>query len=1007
MAVQAGFKRFRFFGTETREGVPTPADVSCSTAGGTLLWLGCKDGTVLCLASDLSLQGSFTAHQGTVHGLAWSKGKLLTVGQDGDGLRHLQLKGWSVHGLRPGASPVLVGASCRLLPNPPKAAAASSGASVEGSLSAVAMHCTDWPTVNVALGLSSGVVHTLRADVSKAKVTAPVPVATLRDGGGPGGITALHFLASSSSSSSSTGGGSSSAGAGATTGTAAATAAEHLHLFAVGSARLAAFDARTGHRVLDEECGAVRGCSAVSSGGELMLACPEAIYSYTVEEGRKAAFAVRGEKLAVAATRHYLTVVLADDQGGGGGGGPLQAAAVQVYDLQNKVVAASAPVQAPLRWMAAHTAPCTIDIADASGAVTRLVEKPFSEKLEALYKSRAYQLAVAVGQTEQVDAGTQAGIRRQYADFLYSKRDYDQAMEQYAATIGHLEPSYVIQRFLDVQRIHGLTDYLERLHAQGAASSDHTTLLLNCFTKLKDVAKLDAFIQGDGSMTRDSLHFDVDTAIKVCRSAGYYEHALYVALAAGQSATYLDILLEECERFSEGLEYVRGLSRPEAAASLQKYGKALLDHVPVETTALLMELCLRDPSNPAAHVANMADFTHLYADRPNDLRYACLTILNMNPDSPSRQTLYHTLLDLYLSPPSAAASAQGATAINAANDGAAAAGAGTGDAQQPSAAAAGQQGSGGEARASTAASASAAVAGQGRKGVGGGNGGGGGGSISSQQEALDLLKRGWPPGQEAAYDVDYALVASRMRGFRPGLLFLYENLRLYREAAAVLMDAGDHAGLIQACERFGDALTGGDPQLWHDALDYFASQPTDCSARVQELLERIEAGGILPPLVVLQILSRNSTFQLSLVKDYVTRQLAADNRSLRSDQEEAERLKAEMERTRHQVLRLQSEPVVFQSSRDSQTNAPLELPSVHFLCGHSYNLRTLGDGDVVCPLCAGEHRKAQELRRSNRASAADKDSFFKQLRAAPDGFGLVAEYFGKGLLNNTSVTTAS
>jgi hypothetical protein len=39
-------------------------------------------------------------------------------------------------------------------------------------------------------------------------------------------------------------------------------------------------------------------------------------------------------------------------------------------------------------------------------------------------------------------------------------------LHRYAATIGHLEPSYVIQRFLDVQRIHGLTDYLERLHAQ-------------------------------------------------------------------------------------------------------------------------------------------------------------------------------------------------------------------------------------------------------------------------------------------------------------------------------------------------------------------------------------------------------------------------------------------------------------------------------------------------------------------------------------------------------------
>lgn len=135
---------------------------------------------------------------------------------------------------------------------------------------------------------------------------------------------------------------------------------------------------------------------------------------------------------------------------------------------------------------------------------------------------------------------------------------------------------------------------------QGHASCDHTTLLLNCYTKLKDVAKLEAFIQGDGRLERGALNFDVDTAIKarglvfnsktrtrnaasvqsvqhtlcardmrslstvahqpppvlplpptaaqVCRSAGYFEHALYVALAAGESRAYLDILLEDCQR---------------------------------------------------------------------------------------------------------------------------------------------------------------------------------------------------------------------------------------------------------------------------------------------------------------------------------------------------------------------------------------------------------------------------------------------------------------------------
>ena len=59
-----------------------------------------------------------------------------------------------------------------------------------------------------------------------------------------------------------------------------------------------------------------------------------------------------------------------------------------------------------------------------------------------------------------------AEIQRRYADHLYNKHDYDGAMAQYVATIGQLEPSYVIKKFLDAQRIHNLTTYLEELHAQ-------------------------------------------------------------------------------------------------------------------------------------------------------------------------------------------------------------------------------------------------------------------------------------------------------------------------------------------------------------------------------------------------------------------------------------------------------------------------------------------------------------------------------------------------------------
>ena len=52
-------------------------------------------------------------------------------------------------------------------------------------------------------------------------------------------------------------------------------------------------------------------------------------------------------------------------------------------------------------------------------------------------------------------------FNRQYGDHLYSKRDYEGAIVQYIKTIGRLEPSYVIRKFLDAQRIHNLTAYLQ------------------------------------------------------------------------------------------------------------------------------------------------------------------------------------------------------------------------------------------------------------------------------------------------------------------------------------------------------------------------------------------------------------------------------------------------------------------------------------------------------------------------------------------------------------------
>jgi hypothetical protein len=75
-------------------------------------------------------------------------------------------------------------------------------------------------------------------------------------------------------------------------------------------------------------------------------------------------------------------------------------------------------------------------------------------------------------------------------------------------------------------------------------------------------------------------------------------------------------------RYDEGLEFIRGLNRREGAAALKQYGQVLLRHLPVETTAQLMGLCMAGGATGAGggdvsddYVADLAEFTHLYADR--------------------------------------------------------------------------------------------------------------------------------------------------------------------------------------------------------------------------------------------------------------------------------------------------------------------------------------------------------------------------------------------------------
>jgi len=353
----------------------------------------------------------------------------------------------------------------------------------------------------------------------------------------------------------------------------------------------------------------------------------DAVYCYN-PEGRGQCYAFEGKKRLLNWFRGYLTVV--SDEG-------LEKATVTVFDVQNKFIGFSAPVKPVLTVLSEWG---SIFLITQEGKLHQLVEKDTQAKLALLFKKNFYDVAIKIAKNQQYDAEGLVDIFRQYGDHLYNKGDQSGAIEQYVKTIGTLEPSYVIQKFLDAQKIHNLTAYLQALHRKGLASEDHTTLLLNCYTKLKDCSKLDEFI-----MTKDrEVDFDVDIAINVCRQAGYCKHAMALAEKHKKHDLYLKIVLENENDHRQALRYISGLPMTEAYVHMKKYGSVLIQNVPSESTEFLMTMCAASSSEEFD--CNPEEFIHLFINDQNAM-VSFLEHLVVSLPCVSK-TVYNTLIEYQL-----------------------------------------------------------------------------------------------------------------------------------------------------------------------------------------------------------------------------------------------------------------------------------------------------------------------------------------------------------------------
>ncbi|PHH68664.1 hypothetical protein CDD80_7363 [Ophiocordyceps camponoti-rufipedis] len=760
-----------------------------------------------------------------------------------------------------------------------------------------------------------------------------------------------------------------------------------------------------------EDAGCAVGCMTLDdNSGQVIVAREDAIYTYSVD-GRGPPRAYESPKSLIALYQGYVALACPSSGSGGrepepmrrfGGDTLLEASSFVLLDTDLRLIAHTETLIYPVRFVISVWG--LLFTLDLQGKVNQYREKALQQRLEMLYQRNMFPLAIELAQNSGLDFKQQSLIYRKFGDHLYQKGDYDGAMVQYIRAIDTTEPSQVIRKFLDTQRIHNLIQYLEQLHEHRKATADHTTLLLNCYAKLKDIDKLETFIKSPGD-----LKFDLDTAIAMCRQGGYYEQAAYLAKRHGETELVVDILIEDSKSYAEALNFVWQQDPEIAYPCLQKYARVLIENCPQDATRLFVEYYTSKYKPRRVATVVQDDKTSQTAG------FAANAVQNLSSLLPFPYMTGSTL----------ASPAAGILPRDAVGEGTAEAAAAATDAVDAPAP---------EYTPPPPRTAFSSF-------------------IDHPDEFISFLeacleekyvrpsdktdlyttlfemylqkssdckeqsdKSMWEEkakklieGEHVPMESSDVLLLSHLSDFKQGTVLVKEQAGLLSDIFRSYTSAKDTRGAMKALRKYGPD----EPQLYPEALAYLASDPRVLdeagSDELAGILSKIDKDGLMAPLQVIQTLVGQSTAgggvaTVGMVKPYLHETITRERKEIEANRHRIDTLRADTDKRRAELSELGSKPAVFQATRCADCGQGLDLPAVHFLCKHSFHQRCLRGGggeeeQMECPKCSGENAVIRKMREGQRETAEKHELFKADVEASDDRFATMAEWFSRGVMD--------
>ena len=592
-----------------------------------------------------------------------------------------------------------------------------------------------------------------------------------------------------------------------------------------------------------------------------------------------------------------------------------------------------------------------------------LKEKDNKEKFDTFYKKSFFETAFNYAKNLRYDKKKISEISKLHAEHLYSKGDYEKSIEQYKLTINYLDPSYVIQKFLDGSKLNYLIDYLEELQKNDEFRSkciperlkDFTALLLNCYIKQKQIKKLKEFVESKN--INDEV--TIKTAIEVCKDTNKIDLALSIAQKAKMVESYIQILMDIKGDYAESLDYLKQLDNyRQKFRLLLKYGEKFLEKELDETMKVIKafvddiiairngkkeEPKIEESKNPMdkkpIKEMRYERIINIFITKETEPKLEELLDMIMKTDDDCPKQVILRRIELYVDKYS-----EGKTNSD---------------------------------------------------------------DIMNKISEILTNKK-----FEKKLDKNYLLMLFKISGFNPGVTELSKIMELDQDLLQIYMEGHDYPKINSTCEAIMKK-SGNKVNYWLQALNYYVSISSSSTRSylgqyiIQVLDNLSKREGDFSPMILLDILEKaridpRRVIEFSVIKKYIIDWIQKQKQSLNNDKADTEANFNKIESNNQQLRELQSKAKTYNMPKCPICSQPLEMPFIYFACGHGFHQVCLNaeNEETECSVCKLRNSQLSKRIADGKEISGLHNQFFSDLRTNNKKFDYFAKYLGKGIFTN-------